>query len=72
MEEIKEKCVKAEGSFVDVGKGLQVAIPTGQKELDIKINGFYYVYKLNGKSKDENPNAHDFIPLWKLLLRLGF
>lgn len=71
LEEVKQKCIDANERFVKIGKGLEVSIPNDQTEFQLKTNRFYYVYKLNGKQQNENPNF-DYIPLWKLLLKVGF
>ena len=71
LEEVKQKCIDANGKFVKIGKGLEVSIPNDQTEFQLKTNRFYYVYKLNGKQQNENP-SFDYTPLWMILLKAGF
>lgn len=70
-QEIKEKCILAEGSYVDIGKNLKISIPEGQTEFSLKTNTFEYFYKLNGNLKREIPFM-DYTPLWMILLKAGF
>ena len=67
--EVMQKYFDNEGSYVKLGKGLEIMIP-GNQDSYRKANGqFIYSYKLNGK---ETNATYWKEPIWRLLAKAGF
>lgn len=70
--DVIEKCFENEGDWVDIGKGLKICIPTGQKESKMNKQ-FIYNYKLNGKEYGNLiPIKYWNLPIWQVLAKAGF
>ena len=66
-DEIIKKAFDNEGQFIDVGKGLQICIPSSTQKIVNKPES--YMYKLNGKLYRED---YRHLPIWELLAKAGF